>query len=294
MKVVIEDGNNLAYRCFHSTVLETSYGVLTNILYGCLNSVLFHNHRLRPDAIVFVWDSPGSRTWRRELFPGYKAHRDLTRRDESFSEQVNLLKQTLAYVGIPSVDSVNTEADDVIGYLSNRYAGEGHESVIVSSDGDFYQLMTNPSIRVFHPNREFMTPEEDPKYGVKASQIVAYKALVGDDSDEYRGVDRVGQKTALKFFEGNQNLTDLADLWNGKASFHTVTPLIAKKLITSRSDIEMCSKLATLDLERGCVDLPAFPAKNMSAFSAICEEYEFNTFVKRKAEFEGLPNGSTL
>lgn len=286
--VVLLDSNYMAHRSFHATPLITSYGKMTNITYGYLNSVLMVSHRLEPAAIVAVWDKPGAKSWRRELFPGYKATRVSKAGDSDFTTQVaELKKEILPALGIPVVESDITEADDVIGYLATKYAKAGHDVVIFSNDGDYFQLLVYDNVKVYHPDRGYMRPEDHDEYGVPPNLIVSFKAIVGDSSDEYPGVSRLGKQTAKRFFQKNKGLGGIFD---GTANFSTITPTMAQRLILSKDEIYLYKRLAMIDTVKGAVPDPVFPKKNMAEFRAKCEELEFNSFLeKRWSEFVALP-----
>lgn len=288
-KLVIFDSNYIAQRGFHATSLITSYEKLTNIIYGYLNTVLMVQGQVNPAAMIAVWDNPTAASWRTDLYPGYKATRKFKVRDPEFSMQVQDLKQALPDIGIPCIASEVTEADDVIGYLAYKYAKAGYEVVIFSNDGDFFQLMDNDSIKVLNPSRGFIRPEEHEDYGVPASRIVEFKALVGDSSDEYAGVPRFGKVTAKKFLDVNKSIESVFD---GTADFSTISPGMAARLMSCRDEMFLCKKLAAIDTEKGTVPDIVWPKKDMSSFRDFCIEMEFMSFVeKRWKEFERLPEG---
>ena len=177
----------------------------------------------------------------------------------------------------------------MIGHLAYKYAEEGHNVVVFSNDGDFFQLMINDNIKVYNPNRGFIRPEDHDDYGVPPELIIAFKALVGDSSDEYHGVPRFGKMTAKKFFKRNKGVDGIFD---GKASFKDITNSMAARLMECKEDIYMCKKLATIDPVKGKVDAIVWNDKDLHQFKGHCEELEFNSFLeKRWKEFEALPEG---
>lgn len=287
-KVVLLDGNYLANRSYFATQLVTSYGYFVNMIHGMLNTTLFVNDTLRPDAIIAVFDAPGGSSFRKEMYPKYKATRAARHKDEIFSDQLSRIKKILPMLGIPVVENPNSEADDTVAYLAKKYSSEGAKVFIVSNDGDFLQLTVDKNIVLFHPAKGELSSEDHPDYGVPPEIIPQFKSLVGDSSDEYPGVSRFGKMTARKFLSNPVNW-NLNNIFNGKADFSMLTKTMVHRLLTSKAEIFLYLKLATLDPERGKVEVK-FPKKDLEAFREECEELEFEVFKTRRwDEFERLP-----
>jgi len=310
--VVLLDMNNLAHRNYHGNNLATSTGQPTGLVFGCLNSVLHVKAQLNPAAFIAVWDTKHGSGWRKEMFPGYKAHREVTEHSADFYEQVNTLKPLLMSMGIPNVQSEHAEADDVIGYLAGKISAAGTDVVILSNDGDFYQLITmgdeseshgEGTIRVFHPKNGLMGEKEvmqDPKYGVRPNQVASFKALTGDSSDEYKGAPGIGPKTAQLFFLVNKTIDGLFT-HPMSINLTVVSPRQAATILKHRDEIKLCYELAKISPARGVVPCPRFPEKDLDYIEEEFKLLEFGSYLPndegrggRLSEIQSMPEGCHL
>ncbi|OGM32125.1 hypothetical protein A2962_04005 [Candidatus Woesebacteria bacterium RIFCSPLOWO2_01_FULL_39_61] len=159
---------------------------------------------LKPTHIAVAFDRKEP-TFRQKEFAGYQAQRPPM--EDNLSSQFEKAKATLNAFGIPVYELAGYEADDIIGTLSNKVLSSGIQNVIiVTGDRDILQLV-NGNVKVYLPvkglseGKVFGIEEVVEKMGVKPSQIPDYKALVGDQSDNYKGVSGIGPKTAMKLIE---------------------------------------------------------------------------------------------
>lgn len=203
-KLLLIDANSLIHRCFHALPpLTTPQGEPINAVYG-LSSILFkilreHN----PDFVAAAFDRPEP-TFRDELFKGYKAHRPPT--DDKLIPQLKKAHEVFEKFGIPVIEKAGLEADDVIGILAERFKrnpelGEG-QIIIFSGDKDNLQLIDGDRVvvellkvgvsKTATYNESLFIQE----YGFSPRQMVDYKALVGDASDNIPGVKGIGPKGA--------------------------------------------------------------------------------------------------
>ncbi len=203
-RLVIVDSHNLLHRAYHALPpLTTGSGIPTNAALGLLNMLLKINEDFRPDYLVCVFDA-ATPEFRLAVFPQYKAQRPEP--TEDFAAQVPIAQELLDALQIPSLCLEGYEADDLIGALSHRAADAGIETVIVSNDRDLLQLVSS-AVRVLATGRTLNdTILYDPdrvqqRFGVRPDQIVDYKALAGDASDNLPGIPGVGQKTAAKLLQ---------------------------------------------------------------------------------------------
>ena len=201
------DGNALLHRAWHAIPpLTTASGQVVNAAYGfsmVLEKMLEEYH---PDSMVVAWDLPGE-TFRHKEFPAYKAQRE--KKAQELYDQIPLIQEILTDFGIPSVSLPNYEADDVLGTLSARAAKKGYDVLIVTSDQDALQLVDEHVHVLAFIKGLSETKTYDPKavkerFGLEPNQLIEYKALRGDTSDNLPGVVGVGEKTAtdlLRQFE---------------------------------------------------------------------------------------------
>ncbi|MGH9247197.1 MAG: DNA polymerase I [Acidimicrobiales bacterium] len=202
-KVMLIDGNSLAYRAFHAlpTDIALASGQITNAVYGFTAMLLNLVRDHKPDTIVLAFDRP-ERTFRHDAIPTYKGNRD--KAPEILREQMGLVRQVVETLRMPIVEAPGFEADDVIATLATRYRDEGEEVMVVSGDRDEFQLVEDPLVTILYNRRgvsDYVLYDEAGivgKTGVPPRLYPQYAALRGDPSDNLPGVPGVGEKTAAK------------------------------------------------------------------------------------------------
>jgi DNA polymerase-1 len=205
--LVIFDASALVHRAFHAfkysrqlTVSKT--GEVTSAVFGFTNILLKVLADLKPDYYAIAFDRKGP-TFRHELSDKYKAHRPETAPE--LIAQLGRVRQMVEAFDIPIFEQQGYEADDLIGTLAGCAVRAGTRVIIVTGDADAMQLV-NDDIKVLYPKpggtfsdtRLFDAEAVNEKFGVPPSLVAAYKALVGDTSDNIKGVPGIGQKTAVK------------------------------------------------------------------------------------------------
>ncbi|RMG96590.1 MAG: DNA polymerase I, partial [Candidatus Dadabacteria bacterium] len=170
-RYVLVDGTNLLYRAYHAIQgLRTSTGLPTQAVYGLATMVLKALREQAPDGIAVVFDAPGP-TQRHAAYAEYKANREET--PEDLKPQVPYALKLLEAMGVPVLQVPGVEADDVLGTLATRLAGEGHEVWIVTGDKDFCQLVSD-RIRLLDTMRDRITDPDAvrERFGVGPGRIV--------------------------------------------------------------------------------------------------------------------------
>lgn len=207
-KLVLIDGHAVLHRAYHAfpKSLTTRQGQVINGVYGFARILLGIMEELGPEYLVVTFDRPEPNFRHRE-FVGYQAQRP--KLEAEFKDQLVLVKEMLTALEIPFLEKVGFEADDIIGTLAVWAAGEKEEdepkleTIIVTGDRDILQLV-NERTRVYMPERGgkgakiFNREKVRETLGIWPEQVVDYKALVGDSSDNYPGVPGIGPKTAVK------------------------------------------------------------------------------------------------
>ncbi|MFH1347638.1 MAG: 5'-3' exonuclease H3TH domain-containing protein, partial [Candidatus Margulisiibacteriota bacterium] len=197
--IVLIDGNSLAYRAFYALpdTMRTTTGITTNAIYG-FTTMLLKVLDEEPDFVAISFDRPEP-TFRHKEYKEYKATRD--KAPPTLHEQIPYVKEIAEAFDIPIYEIAGFEADDVIGTLAKEAEQQGHDVEILTGDLDSLQLVS-PKIKVL-TTRKGLTDtmlygekEVTDRYGIKASQIIDFKALKGDSSDNIPGVPKVGDKTA--------------------------------------------------------------------------------------------------
>lgn len=281
-KFILIDGNAILHRAFHALPpLTSKNGELVNAVYGFFSMFLKILQDVEPTYIAVCFDKKAP-TFRQALYVGYQAQRPKTA--DELIPQIDLIHKILEKMKVEIFEVDGYEADDLLGTLASQ--ATKLEVVIVSGDRDMLQLV-NSHVKVLMPitgitKMQFMDASgvED-KYGIKPTQIVDYKALVGDASDNYPGVSGIGPKTAsnlLKEFETLENIFQSLDKIKNKNEG------LAKKLAEGAEQAGLAKKLAeivtdapiTLDIER-CSVLHF----DMEGAKRFFEELGFKSLVKR-------------
>lgn len=211
--LLLFDGNALVHRAYHAipplTVSKT--GELVNAVYGFTSILLKVLAELQPDYWAVAFDYPGP-TFRHKMFEGYKAQRKKT--PEELKKQIIRVHHLVEVLNIPVFEVDGYEADDILGTLSGKAVEMGVDSIIATGDNDMLQLLS-PDIKAFMPRRSFNdsflydVEAVQAKYGVSPGQIVDYKAMVGDASDNIAGVPGIGSKTAAKLIKRYGSLEEI-------------------------------------------------------------------------------------
>ncbi|GAB4362838.1 MAG: DNA polymerase I [Deltaproteobacteria bacterium] len=202
------DGHNVLYRTFFGLPrLSAPDGTPTHVVLGTARILMKILREERPAAIAAVFDTPEP-TPRHALFPEYKANR--LKAPEDLSAQVPLVKETIDALGVPRIEIPGVEADDIIGTLSRIAEEEGMRVVIVSSDKDLYQLVSDRVVVRDGLKERAVGPKEVREtFGVEPRQVVDLLALAGDPSDNVPGVPGIGEKTAAALLSEFGTLEDL-------------------------------------------------------------------------------------
>lgn len=212
-KLVIVDGNAIVHRAWHAlpTTLRTKKGELVNAVYGFAAILLKALKDLKPRYVAVTFDAPG-KTFRHQEFPAYKAQR--VKKPQDFYDQFDRIKQLVAAFGIPQFELPGYEADDLIGTIVSSHEAKNVERVIVTGDQDTLQLVA-PDVTVYAMRQGisdsllYDAARVKEKFGITPEQLVDYKALRGDPSDNIPGVPGVGEKTAAELLARFGTLEEL-------------------------------------------------------------------------------------
>jgi len=244
-KLFLIDGNAIIHRAFHALPnFTTSKGELINAVYGFSSMLLNIINNQKPDFIAVSFDR-AAKTFRHEEYADYKATR-VKAPDELYA-QIPRIKQVVEAFNIPIYEIDGFEADDVLGTLANQAEKEDKElhSYIVTGDMDTLQLVTDRT-SIFAPHKGFQesivyTPTNIlAKYGLTPSQIVDYKALKGDPSDNIPGVYGVGDKTAVQLLQKYKTLDGIYE------HLDEIPGALHEKLTKDRDKAYMSQHLAAI------------------------------------------------
>ena len=257
-KVILIDGNSLMHRAYHGVKFAPVFeGKPVGMVYGftsLLINIIFEYH---PDYLVVAFDTK-EKTFRHEMDSDYKAHRGKT--DDDFYAQIPLVLRCLENFSIPVLTMPGYEADDIIGTLAKSSQASGFEVEIMSSDLDFLQLLSLGQVSLVAVNGNIQkslkyTPKEAlAKLGVPPEQVVDFKAIVGDSSDNYKGVPGVGPKTAVRLLKSYvslegvyQHLDDLPVKLREKFEAHKAYAFHCYDLARIRTDVPIENKMEIFD-----------------------------------------------
>lgn len=243
-KLVLIDGNSIAYRAFFALpLLHNDKGIHTNAIYGFTMMLMKILEEEKPTHLLVAFDA-GKTTFRHETFGEYKGGRQKT--PPELSEQFPFLRKLLEAYRIRTYELDRYEADDIIGTLCTQAEKEGFDVKIISGDRDLTQLASE-HVTVHITKKgitdvESYTPETvKEKYGLTPAQIIDLKGLMGDASDNIPGVPGIGEKTALKLLKEFGTVEQLLD------SLEQVSGKKVKENLERYRDVALMSKqLATI------------------------------------------------
>ena len=213
-RLLLVDGHSLAYRAFYALPVESfqnSAGAHTNAVFGFTSMLINVLKAENPDHVAVVFDASDT-TFRNEIYPDYKAHREASPLE--FPPQIPLIEDVCTVLGLRHVQLLGYEADDIIATLAKQAQSAGLETLILTGDRDSFQLI-NEETTILYARRGVsdlarMTPEAlHEKLGLSPSQYPDYAALRGDPSDNLPSVPGVGEKTAAKWIIEYGNLENL-------------------------------------------------------------------------------------
>ena len=250
-KIIITDSNSMIHRAFHALPsLTTPEGELVNAVYGFLSVFLKAIKEFNPDFIVTCFDLPFP-TFRHKKYKEYKANRTPTPKE--LYQQIPIIKNLLKILKVPVFEKKGFEADDLIGTISSlvkKFNGD-IEIIIITGDLDLLQLVDeNVGVYLLRngANNSFLYNQElvKEKYsGLSPSQLVDFRALRGDASDNIPGVSGVGEKTAIKFLNQFQNIENLYNLLEGGEDIG-INGKIREKLIDQKDKAFLRQYLAAI------------------------------------------------
>ncbi|EKD85794.1 MAG: hypothetical protein ACD_37C00610G0003 [uncultured bacterium] len=242
-KLVVIDGNAILHRAYHALpFLNNKQGNPTNAVYGFFTMLLKVMTDLKPEYLIVCFDRKAP-TFRKQMYVGYQAKRPTM--SDDLVPQIDIVHKTLDSAKIKHFGIDGFEADDLIGTISKQAVKQNLEVIILSGDRDLLQLvnshvlMLSPIVGITNMALFDETKVKE-KYGLTPIQIIDYKALVGDNSDNYPGVTGIGPKTASDLLKKYDNLENLY-------SHIGELPLqLQEKLATDAEQAALAKKLATI------------------------------------------------
>jgi len=279
------DGHALAYRTFYAltrgnpTGFVTRQGEPTAGVFGFTSVLLRILEQEKPDFLAVAFDT--GKTFRDDLYPEYKATRE--KMPDDLRSQMERIKQIVDAFNIPRLELEGYEADDVLGSAARQAVSQGYGVKIITGDRDLLQLVDDRII-VSLPGKSLADakdyfPEDVISYlGIRPEQVVDYKALVGDSSDNIPGVPGIGEKTAISLLKSYGSLDNIY------AHLDELSESVRKKLIAGKDKAYLSQKLATIitDLKIN-IDMEQAKTEHFdpSRVESIFRELEFRTLLTR-------------
>ena len=290
-KAIVIDGNSLLFRAYYATaygpnpsILRNKEGIPTNAIFAfgnMLNKIL---NSLKEGDAIFVGFDTGKKTFRHEEDKDYKANRKEC--PEELKVQMPLVRQMLKALNIFTYEKEGFEADDVCGTYAKEASKLGYTVEVYTSDKDYLQLIDehiNINLLKTGMSNILVMNEENmlSLYGIKPLQIIDYKALRGDSSDNLPGIPGIGEKTAVKLIQEYGSFDEImknVDKIKGK---------VATSLIENEKMGRMCYHLAKIDTH---VEMPfslndtIYEGYDFDTINTFCNRFELKQFLNR------LPN----
>ncbi len=277
-RIIIIDGSGYIFRAYYAiTRLSTSKGLPTNAVYGFVNMLMKVLEDEKPTKLAITFDT-GKKTFRKEMFPAYKANRAAP--PEDLVPQFDLIQRAVDCFGIPRLQLDGFEADDVIATVVDRAEKDGYRVEIITGDKDLMQLV-NDTTTIYDTmkGKRIGIAEVREKFQVGPEQVVDMLALMGDSSDNIPGVRGIGPKTAAELITQFGSLQGIYDrLTEIKQEKRRATlaeqrdmAFLSQKLATVRRD-------APIDFS---YDKMNYTGPLRDKLQAFFEELEFSGLLKR-------------
>ena len=283
------DGHALAYRMYFALTAgggsqrwQNSKGEPTAGIYGFARELVRVLEQERPEYFAVAFDV--GKTFRDEIYPEYKATRE--KMPDDLRSQLERIREMVGAFNIPRLEMEGYEADDVLGSIAKKAAEQGLGVKIITGDRDLLQLVNErTAVYLAGDNQTYITDEDViKKLGVRPNQVVDYKAIVGDTSDNIPGIKGVGEKTAVTLLEKfstldsiYENLEQVEKRWRGKFESSKESAYMSRTLAQIKVDLDI-----NLDLEHAKVK--AFDGTKLETFF---KEMEFRTLVNKVPAISG-------
>lgn len=286
-KLLLVDGSALLHRAYHAyPPLKSKSGEIVGAVYGVASILLSALSDLSPSHVVVAWDLPKP-TFRHIKYVGYKAQRP--KADSEMVEQIPLVKDIIASIPVLQIEREGYEADDIIGTLSTKFSNPKFlnsqiEVVILTGDQDTMQLV-DEKVKVLTPAKGASLPvlygpdEVKAKYGVIPDQIVDYKALIGDPSDNIPGVAGIGPKSAANLL--NQYGT-VENIYNNIDKIQNEK--VREKLRVGKDSVKLSYELSKIvtDMELAeSLEMMEYQGLQSQTLKSKFEAYGFKSLIKR-------------
>jgi DNA polymerase-1 len=275
------DGNSVLHRAYYALPdWRNRSGEATAGVYGFLSMLIKALEELKPSHLAVVFDHP-SPTFRHTMYVGYQTNREKERQiSEDIWGQVEKLQLVFSKMEVPTFQMSGFEADDLIGTIATQ-ASKDHEVIIITGDRDMMQLV-NDKVKLFMPLKGVTDMVIVDKNKVKErlnvwpNQVIDYKALVGDSSDNYPGVAGIGPKTACDL------LAQYDTFENVYEHLPKISPATVKKLTAGYESGELSKRLATIKVDVPLTfDINTCQTPSSEKMTDVLKELGHKSLIKR-------------
>lgn len=288
--LLLIDGHSLAFRAFYALPVDsfvTRDGQHTNAIHGFISMLLNLLQQQKPTHLAVAFDISRF-SFRNREYPEYKGTRGET--PPEFKGQVPLLEEALKAMSIRTLSKEDFEADDILATLASRGAAEGFKVFVTSGDRDAIQMVTD-DVTLLYPNARGVSELKvyDPaavreRYGIEPVQYPEIAALVGEASDNLIGIDKVGEKTAVKWIQKYGTVAEVV------AHADEITGVVGQNL-RDQADRAIRNRklnrlLTDVDLPYGPADLAREPI-DAAAVREVFDRLQFRTLLDRVFKIEG-------
>lgn len=284
--LLLIDSNALLHRAWHALPPLTANGHMVNALYGVLLMLFKVIPDIRPDAIIAAFDLKGP-TFRHTLYTQYKAQR--VKQPDELYEQIPMIKEVFDAMGITVIEKEGFEADDIIGTLATEYYTQSPSTTVLILTGDMDALqLVRDRVNVISFKKGVSetiryTPETvRQRFELDPEQLIDYKSLRGDPSDNIPGVKGIGEQTATILLKKFHTVEGILNALNTDPS--SVSPSIAKKILAEDVDLALNRKLVTID----CAVPLSYSLKpyqwntmNHQVLEPLLRKYQFTSLIKK-------------
>lgn len=282
-RLFLVDGSSYIFRAFFAIPsLTNAAGLPTNAIFGFTNILLKFLKQYKPEYVAVALDA-GRVTFRNDMFAGYKGNRPEA--PAELIPQFPYFRKVLDALNLPLLEIPGYEADDIIATLCERLSGQGCELVVVSSDKDLMQLVTN-GVKLLDSAKDRWIGKEEvkDKFGVAPEQVIDVMGLMGDAVDNIPGVKGIGEKTASALIQQFQSLENLFDHLDDMERMKLRGAARIRQILeTGKNQAFLSRALATVKrdvpLDTGLEELK-FTGFNLEKTRTLFTELEFTNLIK--------------
>ncbi len=283
---LVLDGNALLHRAWHAIPpLMTKEGLVVNAVYGFINILEKLLEQQKPTHVAVAWDLPGG-TFRHEAEVTYKAQR--TEKEPELYAQIPMIQEILTAYGIPSISVPGFEADDVIGTISAHCTKRKEKCLIVTGDHDTMQLINDyvnvlTFVKGVSQTKTYQAADVKERFGVTPAQMIDYKILVGDSSDNIKGFPGIGPKTAGILLEKYKSVDGIVEAEKDGL----LEKKYEKHFANVQNQVDALRNLVTIKLDlKDVPDEPSMyiPQTNAATLHTLFTQYEFKTLAQKYAQ----------